>query len=67
MPIAPKPFILECQSCGWKQMYRPASDVLNIPSLCPHCSQPHLKICRPTRLEKLIGLFTYDNFYRRLP
>ncbi len=39
MPIAPKPSLLCCSQCSWKQIFAPAGDVLRKmpPKQCPQC------------------------------
>lgn len=67
MPVPPKPFTLACQHCRWKHTYRPVSDVLNIPSLCPRCSQPDLTKRSPTKLEDLISRCIPKDTHWRIP
>lgn len=58
MPVQPKPYVLQCPSCGWKAYHAPSSDVLmphQHPEQCPDCSFSPLDVRTPGILEALKG------------
>lgn len=58
MPVKPKPFVIECSHCGWKQYAAPTTDVLlpkHCPEQCPRCHFAPLSTRAPSAIESVEG------------
>ena len=64
--IKPTPYVLKCESCGYKKFFAPKSDALmpwEVPfNVCPKCGSDNIKqtVVNPL-LESIISLFCLKN------